>query len=49
MIRENLIVIIIVINNEGYTIERAIHGRKQSYNDISPWRHAQALGFFGDS
>ncbi|KAE8333742.1 thiamine diphosphate-binding protein [Aspergillus sergii] len=47
MIRENLNVIIIVINNEGYTIERAIHGRKQSYNDIAAWRHAQALGFFG--
>ncbi|KAE8419761.1 thiamine diphosphate-binding protein [Aspergillus pseudocaelatus] len=47
MIRENLNVIIIVINNEGYTIERAIHGRKQSYNDIAPWSHAQALSFFG--
>ncbi|KAB8208420.1 thiamine diphosphate-binding protein [Aspergillus parasiticus] len=47
MIRENLNVIIIVINNKGYTIERAIHGRKQSYNDIAAWRHAQALDFFG--
>ncbi|KAE8136062.1 thiamine diphosphate-binding protein [Aspergillus pseudotamarii] len=47
MIRENLNVIIIVINNEGYTIERAIHGRKQLYNDIATWRHAHALSFFG--
>ncbi|KAB8263427.1 thiamine diphosphate-binding protein [Aspergillus pseudonomiae] len=47
IIRESLNVIIIIINNEGYTIERAIHGRKQSYNDIAPWRHTQALGFFG--
>jgi pyruvate decarboxylase len=47
IIREDLDVIIFIINNEGYTIERAIHGRKQTYNDIAPWRHAQALDFFG--
>lgn len=47
LIRENLDVVIFVINNAGYTIERAIHGRKQSYNDIAAWRHTQALSFFG--
>ena len=49
VIRENMnvIIIIITISNEGYTIERAIHGRIQSYNDIAAWRHAQALRFFG--
>jgi pyruvate decarboxylase len=47
IIRQKLNVIIFVINNEGYTIERAIHGRKQEYNDIAPWRHDLTLRFFG--
>ncbi|KAJ5729134.1 pyruvate decarboxylase [Penicillium malachiteum] len=47
IIKENLNVIIFVINNDGYTIERAIHGRKQGYNDIAVWRHRYALQFFG--
>jgi pyruvate decarboxylase len=34
--------------NNGYTIERAIHGRNQGYNDIASWPHLQALFFFGD-
>ncbi|KAJ5773923.1 hypothetical protein N7457_008819 [Penicillium paradoxum] len=47
MIREKLNIIIFIINNEGYTIERVIHGRKQAYNDVPFWRHAQALSYFG--
>jgi pyruvate decarboxylase len=47
MIRENLNIIIVVINNDGYTIERVIHGRKQAYNDIASWRYLQALSMFG--
>ncbi|KAI9926298.1 hypothetical protein MW887_004062 [Aspergillus wentii] len=47
IIREKLNVVIFVINNGGYTIERAIHGRKQAYNDIASWRHALAMSFFG--
>ncbi|KAL5593348.1 hypothetical protein FOBRF1_012450 [Fusarium oxysporum] len=47
MIKQKLNVIIFVINNNGYTIERAIHGRNADYNDISPWNHQHALGLFG--
>lgn len=47
MIRQNLDILIIIINNEGYTIERVIHGRKQPYNDIAFWRHQQTLSYFG--
>ncbi|KAF4502327.1 Pyruvate decarboxylase [Fusarium agapanthi] len=47
MIKQGLNVIIFVINNNGYTIERAIHGRNADYNDISPWNHQHALGLFG--
>ena len=48
IIRHKINAIIFVINNDGYTIERAIHGRNQGYNDIASWRHVQALSFFGD-
>lgn len=49
IIRHNLDVVIFLINNDGYTIERCIHGRKQEYNDISTWRYLQAPHFFGAS
>ncbi len=29
--------IIFLLNNDGYTVERAIHGAEQRYNDIAPW------------
>lgn len=47
MIKEKLNILIIIINNEGYTIERVIHGRNQAYNDVPFWRHTQALNYFG--
>lgn len=47
MIKQKLNIVIIIINNEGYTIERVIHGRKQHYNDVPFWRHTQALSYFG--
>jgi pyruvate decarboxylase len=47
MIKENLNLVIVIINNNGYTIERVIHGRSASYNDISQWNHRHALGLFG--
>ncbi|KAM0548845.1 hypothetical protein ACHAPJ_009701 [Fusarium lateritium] len=47
IVRHNLDVTIFVINNDGYTIERAIHGRKQEYNDIAPWRNLLAPALFG--
>ncbi|PLN80019.1 pyruvate decarboxylase [Aspergillus taichungensis] len=37
MIRNKLNPIIFVICNEGYTIERYIHGWDAAYNDIQPW------------
>jgi pyruvate decarboxylase len=40
--------IIFVINNNGYSIERAINGPKQQYNDVSMlWDHQKMLEFFG--
>lgn len=47
IIRHNLNVVIFLINNDGYTIERCIHGMNQGYNDISAWRYLKAPAFFG--
>ncbi|KAH8429019.1 alpha-keto acid decarboxylase family protein [Aspergillus melleus] len=47
IIRHRLNVVVFLINNDGYTIERCIHGRKQGYNDIAPWRYLQAPSLFG--
>lgn len=41
MLRYGLKPIIFLINNDGYTVERAIHGPQQPYNDIAPWNWAQ--------
>lgn len=47
IIRHNLNVVVFLINNDGYTIERCIHGLNQHYNDISAWRYLKAPSFFG--
>ena len=49
IIRLGLDVIVFVINNDGYTIERCIHGVEQPYNDVASWRYLQAPSFFGAS
>jgi len=47
MIRNRIDVTIFVINNDGYVIERWIHGMKAGYNDIQPWRYLEAPNYFG--
>jgi indolepyruvate decarboxylase len=37
MLRDGLKPIVILLNNHGYTVERAIHGAQQLYNDIPHW------------
>lgn len=37
MLRDDLRPVVIVLNNNGYTVERAIHGAEQRYNDIASW------------
>lgn len=37
MLRDKQHPIILVLNNKGYTVERAIHGAEQRYNDIALW------------
>ena len=45
IIRHQLNPIFFLINNDGYTIERAIH--EGSYNDIQPWKYHQLPQVFG--
>ena len=47
MVKLNLRPILFVINNAGYTIERVIHGARQSYNDIVPFNYKHMLPFLG--
>ncbi|CAI9633409.1 pyruvate decarboxylase [Alternaria burnsii] len=47
IIRQNLDVLVFLINNDGYTIERAIHGLSEEYNDIGRWNYLLAPEFFG--
>ncbi|GAA3716755.1 alpha-keto acid decarboxylase family protein [Salinicoccus jeotgali] len=37
MLAQQIKPIIFLINNDGYTVERAIHGENQPYNDIPMW------------
>lgn len=37
MMRDGQRPVIFLLNNDGYTVERAIHGAEQRYNDIAPW------------
>lgn len=41
MLRDGQRPVILLLNNEGYTVERAIHGPEQRYNDISLWNWTQ--------
>ncbi|CDO94805.1 unnamed protein product [Kluyveromyces dobzhanskii CBS 2104] len=47
MIRWGLKPYLFVLNNDGYTIERLIHGETAQYNDVQPWKHLDLLPTFG--
>ncbi len=49
IMRNKLNPIIFLINNEGYTIERAIHGWKMPYNDIQNWSYHELPKIFGNN
>lgn len=46
-IRWNLKPYLFVLNNDGYTIERLIHGPQAGYNEIQNWKHLNLLETFG--
>jgi indolepyruvate decarboxylase len=47
MARTGAAPVVVVVNNGGYSIERAIRPTAASYNDIAPWSYAALLAAFG--
>ncbi|OCB13721.1 indolepyruvate decarboxylase [Mycolicibacterium porcinum] len=45
--REGLAPVVVVVNNDGYTVERAIHGVTAEYNDITGWRWTELPAALG--
>ncbi|ELJ4824104.1 indolepyruvate decarboxylase [Salmonella enterica] len=41
MLRDGQAPLILLLNNDGYTVERAIHGAALRYNDIASWNWTQ--------
>ncbi|EGG06838.1 uncharacterized protein MELLADRAFT_106352 [Melampsora larici-populina 98AG31] len=46
MIRAGVKPIIVVLNNDGYVVERLIHGMTRKYNEIQPWKWTGILDLF---
>lgn len=46
MIRWGLKPYLFILNNDGYTIERLIHGENASYNDVHMWKYSSLLDTF---
>lgn len=49
MLRLRLPVLMVVVDNDGYTVERAIHGPDRAYNDIALWDWTSLPAAFGAS
>ena len=47
MLQEHINPVIVLVNNSGYTVERAIHGENQPYNDIPECNWQLMLKAFG--
>lgn len=47
MVRNGLKPYLFVLNNDGYLIEKLIHGYDAKYNMIQPWKHQLLLPAFG--
>ncbi|WAG30934.1 alpha-keto acid decarboxylase family protein [Staphylococcus chromogenes] len=48
MLRHDLHPVLFIINNDGYTVERKIHGEHQPYNDIGSWNYRLLPTVFGN-
>lgn len=47
MIRQHIKPVLFVINNDGYTVERLIHGMYEPYNEIHMWDYKALPSVFG--
>ena len=46
VMRHDLTPLIFVINNSGYTVERAVLGKDAKYNDVANWRYSELPNVF---
>ncbi|KAI9346655.1 pyruvate decarboxylase PdcB [Pilaira anomala] len=46
-LRHGLTPVVFLLNNDGYLIEKLIHGPDRSYNNFQMWEYNKALDFFG--
>lgn len=46
MVRQGLTPILFVLSNDGYEIERQIHGPRRKYNDVAPYDHSKLFDLF---
>ncbi|MDL5156946.1 alpha-keto acid decarboxylase family protein [Actinomycetospora termitidis] len=46
IVRQGLAPVVVVVDNDGYTVERAIHGPDEHYNDIARWDWTAAPAMF---
>ena len=49
MLRFKTNIVILLLNNDGYTIEKLIHGPDRAYNNIQMWRYHKSFEYFGGS
>ncbi|TYL52954.1 alpha-keto acid decarboxylase family protein [Agromyces mariniharenae] len=49
LLRHRIPAIVVVVDNDGYTIERVIHGPTAAYNDIAQWDWTALVSAFGRS
>ncbi|KIW04076.1 uncharacterized protein PV09_04893 [Verruconis gallopava] len=47
MLRYDLKPIIFILNNNGYTVERLIHGKHETYNEVALWDYSNMAKTFG--
>jgi pyruvate decarboxylase len=46
-LHQGLTPIIFLLNNDGYLIEKLIHGPHRAYNNFQMWQYAKTLDYFG--
>lgn len=47
MLHTGLTPVIILLNNNGYTIEKFIHGKHRNYNNYQMWKYADTFKYMG--
>jgi pyruvate decarboxylase len=47
MLHQGLTPVIFLLNNDGYLIEKLIHGPHRKYNNFQMWQYSKTLDYFG--